>query len=504
MAAEESTQRGDTERGEQMSIDATRVRPNLVLAICCSSLLLVSMDVTIVNVALPAIRRDLQASTSGLQWIVDSYIMVVASLLMLSGSLADRFGRRRTFQVGMALFTLASALCSAATSVEGLVAFRMLQGVGASMLNPVAMSIIVNTFLDPAARAKAIGVWGAVFGVSIALGPLVGGLLTQSVGWRSIFWINLPIGVCAIVLAHRFVPESKAPRPRAVDPFGQFLVFAAIASITFAFIEGRHRGWTSLPIAGALALGAGAVLALLVYEPRQREPLIDVRLFRSPPFAAANLIALCMFSAFGGILFLSALYLQEVRGMPPFRTGLYTMPLAVMTVVCSPISGRLVARYGPRPSLLVAGGALAAGAALLTTLHPTTSLTTLLIAYSMFGIAFGLGNMPVTNAGVSGMPRERAGLAAAVISTSRQVASALGVAISGALVGSSELARDAGRQFCQATHPFWWGVVLAGFVVAALGVLLTSRWARASAQRLSDEDQAGAWREPAQALPKPF
>ncbi|HEY6036999.1 MAG TPA: MFS transporter, partial [Kofleriaceae bacterium] len=239
------------------------MRPNLVLAICCMSLLVVSMDITIVNVALPSIRRDLTATTSGLQWVIDAYTLVVASLLMLAGSLADRFGRRRTFQTGLVVFTTASALCSIAPNLPALIAFRMLQAIGASMLNPVAMSIITNTFLDPKARARAIGVWGAVVGVSMALGPLVGGGLTELVGWRSIFWINIPIGVAAIVLAQLFVPESKAPHARRVDPVGQALVLGALAAVTYAVIEGPHHGWGSPLITALFAFAACAIATLL-------------------------------------------------------------------------------------------------------------------------------------------------------------------------------------------------------------------------------------------------
>ena len=195
-------------------------RRALILAICCLSLFLVGMDVTIVNVALPAIQKDLHASLSGLQWIVDAYTLVVASLLMLSGSMSDRFGRRRVFQIGLTLFTLGSLLCSMAHDVTALVGFRALQGLGASMLNPVALSIIANAYPAPKDRARAVGMWGAVAGISIALGPVLGGALTESVGWRSIFWINLPVGVAAIVLAALYVPESKAPRARAFDPVG--------------------------------------------------------------------------------------------------------------------------------------------------------------------------------------------------------------------------------------------------------------------------------------------
>ncbi len=460
-----------------------RVHPNLILAICCLSLLMVSMDATIVNVALPALRKDLDTATSGLQWVIDAYTMVVASLLMLSGSLADRFGRRRTFQIGMVVFTLASGLCSLAPGLDSLIAFRMLQAIGASMLNPVAMSIITNTFIEPKARARAIGVWGAVVGVSMALGPIVGGALTKGIGWRSIFWINLPIGVGAIVLAQLFVPESKAPRARRIDPVGQFLVFAALASLTYGVIEGPHHGWTSPLIVGLFAVTAASIIGLVIYEPRRLEPLLDVRFFRSLPFASATVIAVCMFGAFSGLMFLNALYLQEVRGLDPAMTGRYTLPLALATMVCSPISGRLVGRHGTRPSLLLAGVATIVSAVLLTSLDPTTPLWYLIVTYVIFGIGFGLVNAPITNTAVSGMPRAQAGLAAAVASTSRQVGASLGVAIGGAL--ASATGPDPRLGFAAATHAFWWLVVGCGVVVVVLGFASTGAWAKLSMRRIA-------------------
>jgi len=461
------------------------VRPNLVLAICCLSLLMVSMDATIVNVALPALRRDLGASTSGLQWVIDAYTMVVASLLMLSGSLADRFGRRRTFQLGMTVFTLASALCSAAPDLYSLIAFRVLQAGGASMLNPVAMSIITNTFVEPKARARAIGAWGAMVGISMALGPIVGGGLTQAIGWRAIFWINLPIGAAAIVLAQRFVPESKAPRARPFDPVGQLLVFTALASLTYAVIEGPNHGWNSPLIATLFATSAGAVLTLVVYEPRQRAPFLDLRFFGSVPFTSATVIAVCTFAAFSGFLFLNALYLQEVRGMPAFQTGLYTLPLALMMMTCSPISGRLIGRYGSRPSLLLGGTAMAISALLLSRLDGTTPLPSLVLAYVIFGIGFGLVNPPITNAAVSGMPLAQAGLASAVASTSRQVGASLGVALSGTIASVGAHRQTGGGDFPAATHAFWWLVVGCGVTVIVLGLLSTGSWAAASVRRIA-------------------
>ena len=224
------------------------------------------------NVALPSIQRDLHASVSGLQWTVDAYTLVLASFLMLAGSTADRLGRRRIFQTGLAAFTLGSLLCSLAPGLGWLVAFRMLQAIGGSMLNPVAMSIIVNTFTDRAERARAIGLWGGTFGVSLALGPVVGGALIASVGWRGIFWVNIPVGVAAIALTALFVPESRAPRARRLDPVGQFLVIVTLASLIYAIIEGPSSGWGSAKILGFFALSAAALAALILYEPRRPSP----------------------------------------------------------------------------------------------------------------------------------------------------------------------------------------------------------------------------------------
>ena len=453
------------------------LRPNLVLGICCLSLLVVGMDVTIVNVALPAIRRDLGASISNLQWVIDAYTIVIASLLMLAGSMADRFGRRRVFQAGMALFTLGSLLCSVAPGIRGLIAFRVVQGLGATMLNPVAMSIITNTFLDPKARARAIGVWGAVAGISMALGPLLGGALTQSVGWRAIFWINLPIGLAAMVLAALYIPESKAARARPVDPVGQVLVFAALASLTYAVIEGPRAGWQSPLIVGLFAASLLAVAALLFYEPRRVDPLLDLRFFRGVPFSSATLIAVCAFASFAGFLFLNTLYLQEVRGFSAFHTGLCTLPLALMIIICAPISGRLVGTYGTRPSLLVAGVAFVLSASILIRLAPGTPIPLLMLAYVIFGTGFGMVNTPITNTAVSGMPKAQAGVAAAVASTSRQVGASLGVAFAGTIAGAS---RVNGTGFPEATHPVWWIIAGCGAMIILLGWASNTAWAQAT------------------------
>ncbi len=431
-----------------------------------------SMDITIVNVALPAIRHGFGTQTRGLQWVVDAYTLVVASLLMLSGSLADRFGRRRTFQCGLAIFTVGSGLCSVAPSLEALVAFRALQAIGASMLNPVAMSIVTMTFVEPAARARAIGIWGGVAGLSMALGPVVGGALTDAAGWRSIFWINVPIGALAIGLTQRFVAESKAARPRRLDPIAQLLVLAALASVTYAVIEGKDRGFGSSLIIGLLAGAATAIAGLVVHESRRVEPLIDPRFFRSASFASATIIAVVAFASFAGMLFLTALYLQETRHVTALEAGLYTLPLALSLMVCSPISGRLVGKYGARPSLVLAGIAVALGALSLTMLDRDTPKWHLVASFIVFGTGIGLVNAPITNAAVSGMPRAQAGVASAIASTSRQAGSALGVATAGALAGT-------------APHAYWWLVSAFGVAIVVLGLISTSAWARGTASRIA-------------------
>jgi EmrB/QacA subfamily drug resistance transporter len=465
--------------------ELSRRRRKLVLAICCLSLFIFGVDSTIVNVALPSIQRDLQAPVSGLQWTVDAYTVVIASVLILAGSTADRFGRRRVFQIGLATFTLGSLLCSLAPGLGWLVAFRMIQAVGGSMMNPVAVSIIANTFTDARERARAIGIWGGVFGLSIAAGPPLGGVLVDGVGWRGIFWVNIPVGVAAIVLTALFVPESRAARPRRIDPVGQVLVIVTLASLTYAIIEGPRTGWTSPVIVGLFALAAAAAAALIAYEPRRREPLLDLRFFRSAPFTGATLIAISALAALGGFLFLNTLYLQDVRGLSALSAGLYTLPLAVMTLLLAPLSGWIIARWGPRLPLVAAGVAMTAGGLLLTSLAPGTPVGRLMAAYVIFGIGTGMVNAPITNTAVSGMPRSQAGVAAAIASTSRQVGQSLGVAVVGAAV-TSAMRGPLRANFAQASHIGWWIIAGCGAAVLLLGLVTTGRWALRTAARTAE------------------
>jgi EmrB/QacA subfamily drug resistance transporter len=470
------------DNSEELVPELSRRRRLLVLAVCCSSLFIVGLDSTIVNIALPSIQRDLHAPVSGLQWTVDAYTLVVASFLILAGSTGDRVGRRRTFQVGLATFTVGSLLCSLAPSLGWLVAFRAVQAIGGSMLNPVALSIIANTFTDDRERARALGIWGAVFGLSMALGPVVGGVLVATVGWRGIFWVNIPIGIAAIVATALVVPESRAPHGRRVDPVGQVLIIVMLASLTYAIIEGPRHGWGSATILGLFGVSAAAATALAIYEPRREEPLLDLRFFRSAPFTGAVVIAITAFSALAGFLFLNTLYLQDARHLSALHAGLYTLPMAAMTVLLAPLSGRITGQRGPRIPLLVAGVMTTAGALLMAGVTATTPVAWLMLAYVVLGIGNGMVNPPISNTAVSGMPRSQAGVAAAVASTSRQVGSSLGVALTGSAVASA-LHGSLGTGFVPASHAGWLIVAGCGVLVLVAGLATSGRWARATAER---------------------
>jgi EmrB/QacA subfamily drug resistance transporter len=460
--------------------ELSRRRRVLILVICSMSLLIVGLDVTIVNVALPAIHRSLGASVSGLQWTIDAYTLTIASLLMLAGSTADRIGRRKVFLIGLAVFSTGSLLCTLAPTLNLLIAARVLQGIGGSMLNPVAMSIIRNVFDDPRERAQAIGVWGGMIGLSMALGPIVGGALVDTLGWRWVFLVNVPVGLLAITLTTLFVPESRAPRPRRLDPVGQVFVILALASLTYAIIEGGRVGFTSAAVIGLFCLSLVSFVFLVFYELHRREPLLEMRFFKSLPFSGASAIAVCAFAAQGGFLFLNTLYLQDVRGLSPFDAGLYVLPMAAMTLVFSPLTGRFIGRHGTRAPLVVAGAALTIAAVMLAQITADSSPAYVLGAYFVFGFGFGVVNPPITNTAVSGMPPSQAGVAAAVASTSRQVGNTLGVAVLGAVAGAG-VSGEIGKSFAVATHPSWWIVAGLSFAIVILGFATTTRWAQQTA-----------------------
>jgi len=462
---------------------AAPVRKGVVLSICCMSILLVSLDITILNVALPSIQRDLHASIAGAQWAIDAYTLVLASLLLLAGATADRVGRRRIFQYGLVVFTLGSLLCSVAPGLGWLIAFRMIQATGGSMLNPVALSIISNTFTDAKERARAVGAWSGVVGISIACGPIIGGALVDGVGWRSVFWINVPLGVVAFVLARRYIPESRAATFRRPDPVGQVLVITFLASLLFAIIEAPARGWTSGLIGSSVLVSVASLVALLFYELRRTQPLLELRFFRSAPFSGASITAVSAFAALGGFLFLNTLYLQDVRGLSAFRAGLFLLPMAGAMFVFGPLSGYLVARRGPRPSLVLGSLSLAGAGLLFALWGQRLPDSRLFLGYFLIGLGLGLMNSAITNTALSGMPRAQSGVASATTSTCRQVGQSLGVAIVGSVLATGARRVMVGAAFTSGASHSWWIIFGCGVLVFVVALTTTGSWGAATARR---------------------
>jgi EmrB/QacA subfamily drug resistance transporter len=417
----------------------------LTLGACCFGLFMVMLDNTIVNVALPSIQRDLGASVSGLQLVLDTYVLVFASLLLTAGSLGDRYGRKRVFQAGLVVFTVGSGLCGLAPTLHALVAARALQAVGGAALLPSTLAIITTTFPDPRERVQAIGLWAGVSASALAAGPVVGGLLVDSFGWRSVFYVNVPVGVAALLVAGRVVAESRNPDARRLDLPGLLLAMAGLGSLTYGLIEGNAHGWGSPPIVGLLAAGGLGLAAFLLVEARRRQPMLALGFFRDPAFSSANTVALLVGFALLGFVFFITLYFQAVQGYSPLQAGLRSLPNSLAVVVMAPVAGRLASRFSYR--VPVVAGLLLASAALLLLLRiqVDTPYTSLWWNLAMLGAGFGLAISPTTAAAVAAMPGTQAGVASAVTNTSRQVGGALGVAVLGAVAAARFTAALPGR-----------------------------------------------------------
>ncbi len=439
-----------------------------ILAICASALFLVGLDTTIVTVGLSQIGAGLGAEPGRLAWVVDAYTVVFAGLLMTSGALADRFGRRRVFRIGLVVFGAASLACAFAPSLEVLIAFRAVQGVGASMLTPVALAIVVTAMSDPVERARAIGVWGSIFGISMAAGPVAGGALLGVLDWRALFWINVPLVLAALVLVALLVPESRAERPRPLDLPGQGLLVLLLVTVVGLLIEAPRIGWAATVSLIGYGVLAVLLIAFAAVERRTAHPLVEPGLFRSAPLAGAALGAVVVFVAFSMTLLMTTLLLQRVQGWTPLNAGMAILPMAVGATVFAPVSGDLVGRRGPRPPLLLAAGFITGGGLLLTGLARGFSLPLLLAAYLMIGVGLGFANAPITNTAISGLAPERAGVASGITSTSRQLGTAIGIAVAGSLV-----AGVAPERLSAAALPGW--LIITG---CGLAVLLTAATAR--------------------------
>jgi EmrB/QacA subfamily drug resistance transporter len=387
------------------------------------------LDGTVVNIALPEIGRDLDASTSSLQWISNGYLLTLASLILLGGALGDRHGRRKIFSLGVALFTAASMLCAVAPTSEFLIVARMLQGIGGALLTPGSLAMIEASF-RPADRARAIGAWSGLAGVSTALGPLLGGWLIESISWRAIFLINLPIGIFVVILAARHVPETRDPDATGrLDSLGAVLAAAGLAAVTYALIQAPDQG-ASAAILGTAFAGVVALAAFLVHEHRSPNPMMPLSMFESRQFSAANLVTFIVYAALGGVFFLLVSFLQVTLGYSPIAAGAATLPITAIMLLFSARSGALARRIGPRIPLTVGPLVIAVGLAMMTGIDAGDSYVTgILPSVLVFGVGLTLVVAPVTATVLAAADSRRSGIASGINNAVARVGGLLAVAV---------------------------------------------------------------------------
>jgi DHA2 family methylenomycin A resistance protein-like MFS transporter len=447
------------------------------LAAVCLGYFMVILDTTIVNVALPALRSDLGADVASLQWVVDGYLLMLAALVLAGGVLADRVGAHRIFQAGLGIFMVASAICGLAPDVIVLVIARLVQGIGAALSVPASLALLRAAFPDTDTRARAIGGWGAIAGVAAATGPILGGVLVSTLSWRLVFFVNLPIGLAAMLLTARYVPAPD-PRPRRFDVAGQVLAVLALASLTLALIEGGSSGLTALLIsAGVAFVGAGA--AFVVVETKAREPMLPLGLFRDRGFALGNIIGLLINLGFYGELFVLNLYFQQILGYSALLAGIALLPQMGVVTFGSVLSGRVTARAGsPRPTLLI--GLIVGGVGLFGFLLSGAHVSYPVLIGPLVAAGFGMSfTMPAaTTTVVDSAPPERAGLASGAINAARQLGGVIGVAVLGALVSGT------GSGFVSGLHT---AVIIAGaaFLLGAAAALAVPRQATEAENELT-------------------
>jgi EmrB/QacA subfamily drug resistance transporter len=434
----------------------------LALGVLCTSLLAIVVDNTIVNVALPTLARDLDADVSELQWVVDAYTLVFAGLLLLAGALGDRFGRRRALLAGLAVFGVSSLVAAYAGSVGMLIADRALMGAGAAFIMPATLSLLISVFPDERERAMAVGIWAATAGLGVALGPVVGGVLLDHFSWGSIFVVNVPLCVLALMLGRRVLPESSDPAAPRVDWTGAALSGAGLVALVWAVIEGPVAGWTSGRVLGAFAVAALLLAAFVLQQRRVAEPLLDVRLFRNPRFSAASATIMVLFFALFGFLFLSTQYLQFVLGYSPSAAGVRVLPYAGAMIVFASVSAKLVEAFGTKRIATLGMALFSAGLAVAATVSVGGGYGRLALAFVLMGAGMGLAGAPATESIMGALPPERANIGSAVNDTTRELGGALGVAVVGSIMASLYGARVPG-----AGHDSLAAAVAAGPDVAA-------------------------------------
>ncbi|HTU07802.1 MAG TPA: MFS transporter, partial [Trebonia sp.] len=401
-----------------------------VLAVASLATLMTYLDNNVINVAIPTIQRDLHLSVAGLEWIVSSYLLVLAGLLLVGGRLADVYGRRRIFLTGLAIFTLSSLASGLAGSGGVLIGARAVQGLGAALLMPSALAIIWHAFTDVRERIAAIGIVSAVGALGLAVGPLIGGIISQHIHWGWIFLINVPIGVLTFAIAIPFVEESRVgEESRRLDVPGLVTSAVGLTALVYALIEGHDKGWTSAPIVAAFAVAAIMTAVFLAVERRAPQPMVPLGVFRNREFSGGT--TTMMIWAFGilGIYFFTSLYLQGILGFSPTKAGLAFVPMALFVAVSAALAPQVAARFGAHRTVSFGMLLMVAGLLLFARLGAGATYTALMPGFALFGVGAGLMNVPLTNAVLDGMPREQAGIASALLNNSRELAGLLGITV---------------------------------------------------------------------------
>jgi EmrB/QacA subfamily drug resistance transporter len=414
------------------------------LGALCFALFMIMLDNTVVNVALPAIRADLGISVSELEWTVAAYALTFASLLLTGGKLGDLLGRRLIFTIGLSVFTLSSLACGLSSSAPELISARAVQGIGAALMMPATLSIISATF-HARERGMAIGIWAGVSAMALAIGPLLGGIITEHISWNWIFYVNVPIGVLAVIAAIVVVPESRdTSNEQRLDLPGLLTSGIGLLALVYALIEGHQYGWTSARIVGLFVVAAVALVAFVLLEMHQRLPMLDLTLFRNGTFLGANIVAILVTLAMFGIFVFFPIYMQSFRGWSPIQAGAALLPWTLMVVVFAPIAGKLSDRVGSR--WLMAGGmtVVAVCCLLLSTVTLHSTFWHMLPAFLLGGLGMSFVMTPMSAAAMGAAPVAKAGVASGVLNTFRQVGVALGIALTGAIVANRAAAAAAG------------------------------------------------------------
>jgi EmrB/QacA subfamily drug resistance transporter len=421
----------------------------ITLGVLCMSLLIIVMDNTILNVAIPSLITELGATNSQVQWIIDSYVLVFAGLLLTTGSLSDQFGRKGALQLGIVLFGLGSAAAAMSTSANELIFTRAFMGIGGALIMPATLSILINVFRDPVERGRAIAIWAGFSGLGVAIGPIVGGFLLEHFSWSSVFWVNLPIGAAALLLGAFFVPTSRDPSHGKIDPPGAVLSFVGLASLLFGIIEGPSKGWTDPLVVGAFVVALVTLSAFMAWELHTKHPMLDLTVFKNPRFSAGSgTITIVFFAMFGSMLLMTQ-YWQLVHGYSPLEAGVRLLPYAATMMIVAPMSARFVERLGTKPIVLIGLSLVITGLLLLSTIASDSPYPVVIAFFMVMAAGMGMTMAPATEAVMGSLPRAKAGVGSAINDTTRQVGGALGVAVIGTIVTSVYSARivDLGSVF---------------------------------------------------------